>query len=223
MKDSINHEKEIQKMQMENLMLQINPHFIYNTMNSIVYMARMSGKPEIADFTNAFISLLQNTLKVRNSIYNDLGDELKNVKNYLYLQEFRYGNKFTYELICPEEFKECRVLNVMLQPVVENAIFHGIAPKDGPGRIEIRCERESDSLKVTVADDGMGIAEDMLKTILREDYTQNSGVHKIGLGNVRKRIQDTFGERYTLVVKSEVGKGTQVIMTVPYIKIQKVE
>ena len=63
----------------------------------------------------------------------------------------------------------------------------------------------------------------LLMTILREDYTQNSGVHKIGLGNVRKRIQDTFGERYTLVVKSEVGKGTQVIMTVPYIKIQKVE
>lgn len=88
MNESVEHEKILRKMQIENLMLQINPHFIYNTMNSIVYMARMNGNTQIADFANAFISLLQNTLDVTDSVYQTLRQELLNVKNYLYLQSY---------------------------------------------------------------------------------------------------------------------------------------
>lgn len=216
MNTSVEHEKKIQQMQTENLMLQINPHFIYNTMNSIVYMARMDGNTQIADFTNAFISLLQSTLRVRSSVYTTLGEELKNVRSYLFLQSYRYGNKFTWEIDCPAEYKQCRVISVMLQPVVENAIFHGIAPKDGPGMIRITArEEENACLEITVQDDGIGMEKDTLEQILREDYVQKGGVHKIGVGNVRARILEVYGKPYTLSMTSAPGEGTAVTIRIP--------
>ena len=276
MNASVEHEKKIQQMQMENLLLQINPHFIYNTMNSIVYMARMSGNKEIADFTNAFISFLQGTLRVRSSIYTSLGEDLKNAGSYLYLQSYRYGNKFTWEIDCPPELEGAQIVSVMLQPVVENAIFHGIAPRDGPGRIwiearrtgggtvtcdaadmitetaeeertaedsgaeekseekhegkreekyegkcedkrEKKCEeRHEGKLRIVVRDDGIGMDEQTLEQILDESYVQKGGIHKIGLGNVLSRIREAYGEEGSLRIESIPGRGTSVIIEIPY-------
>ncbi|MBO7708937.1 MAG: histidine kinase [Lachnospiraceae bacterium] len=221
MNESVAHEKKIQQMQTENLMLQINPHFIYNTMNSIVYMARMDGNQQIADFTNAFISLLQSTLRVRDSVYTTLGEELKNVRSYLFLQSYRYGNKFTWEIDCPEELEACRVICVMLQPVVENAIFHGIAPKDGPGQIRITAEKTTHDdmtqiLLIEVSDDGVGMDAQTLSQILSEDYVHRGGVHKIGVGNVRARIREVYKDPYTLEITSLPGEGTQVVIEIPF-------
>ena len=215
LRKSVEHEKMLQQIQTENLMLQINPHFIYNTMNSIVYMARMNGNREIADFTNAFITLLQSTLRVRNSIYSTLGEELRIVENYLFLQEYRYGNKFTYEIRCPEELRDCRILSVMLQPVVENAIFHGIAPKDGPGRLEIEARQAEGDLVITVTDDGVGMSSEQLSEVFREDYVQSAGIHKIGIGNVNKRIQEMYGAPYALTLESALGEWTRVTIRIP--------
>lgn len=220
MHESVEHEKVLRRMEIENLMLQINPHFIYNTMNSIVYMAKMGGDSRIADFANAFISLLQNTLHVRDSIYNTVRSELSTVESYLCLQEYRYADKFTYEIHCPEELLDCQVLNVMLQPAVENAIFHGIAPKDGKGRLLIDISRESDALRVRIEDDGIGMTPEILAEQLRPGYTQRGGVRKIGVANVRDRISEIYGEPYCLMIESEAGVGTKVIMTVPYKKEQ---
>ena len=213
--ESVEHEKKLQQMQLENLMLQINPHFIYNTMNSIVYMARMNGNEQIAEYTNAFISLLQSTLRVRSSVFVTLGDELRTVRSYLYLQAIRYGNKFSWEIDCADELLDCQVLNAMLQPVVENAIFHGIAPKDGPGRIDISAQRAGEQLTLRVTDDGVGIPPEALAEIFREDIGQSYGVHRIGIGNVRKRIQEVYGADGALEIASEPGRGTRVTMRVP--------
>lgn len=215
LRESVEHEKMLQQIQTENLMLQINPHFIYNTMNSIVYMARMSGNREIAEFTNAFITLLQSTLRVRSSIYSTLDEELRIVEKYLFLQEYRYGNKFTYEIRCPEVLRRCRILSVMLQPVVENAIFHGIAPKDGSGHLVIEARQEGADLEITVTDDGVGISPEQLPEIMREDYTQNVGIHKIGIGNVHKRIQEMYGKGYALTLESALGAWTRVTIRIP--------
>ena len=222
MNASVEHEKRIQQMQTENLMLQINPHFIYNTMNSIVYMARMDGNTQIADFTNAFISLLQSTLRVRSSVYTTLGEELKNVKNYLFLQSYRYENKFNWEIDCPDELLGCRIVSVMLQPVVENSIFHGIAPKDGPGLIRIGISREEESflpdpvLKIIIEDDGIGMSPETLETIMDENYVQKGGIHKIGIGNVRARIREIYGDPYSMRIESTPAKGTVVTIEIPY-------
>lgn len=212
---SVEHEQKLRQMQTENLMLQINPHFIYNTMNSIVYMARMDGNRQIADFTNAFISLLQSTLRVRSSVYSTLGEELGIVKNYLYLQEYRYANKFTYDIQCPEELRQCRILSVILQPVVENAIFHGVAPKDGPGHIGIAVKEAGGALEITVEDDGVGITQAQLVDIENEDYARSSGIHRIGIGNVRKRIEEIYGSPYTMRIESAVARWTRVTIRIP--------
>ena len=245
MDTSVEHEKKIHQMETENLLLQINPHFIYNTMNSIVYMARMEGNNQLADFTNAFISLLQSTLRVHSSVYTTLEEELKNVRSYLTLQSYRYDNKFTCEIDCPQELTGCRIVSVMLQPVVENAIFHGIAPKDGPGSIWIRVSRVESGpdlpvsreesrpdlsvsreqsrpdlpgplLRITVQDDGVGMSQETLSLLLSESYEQKGGVHKIGLGNVQARIREVYGPPYGMKIASEPGVGTTVTIEIPY-------
>ncbi len=218
MNDSVEHEKILRKMQIENLMLQINPHFIYNTMNSIVYMARMNGNTRIADFANAFISLLQNTLDVTDSVYQTLRQELLNVKNYLYLQSYRYADKFVYEIECDKELMECKILNVMIQPAVENAIFHGIAPKEGKCALKISVHRKDNAVEICVEDNGVGMAEEILQELMCTSHKQKEGVRKIGVANVKKRIRNIFGEPYDLEIESKVNVGTKVIMTIPYIK-----
>lgn len=216
MNESVEREKILRNMQIENLMLQINPHFIYNTMNSIVYMARMNGNTQIADFANAFISLLQSTLDVTDSVYQTLGQELLNVKNYLYLQSYRYADKFTYEIQCEEELMGCKILNVMIQPAVENAIFHGIAPKEGNCVLKISVCRKEETLEILVEDNGVGMSEKILQDLMRTTYKQKEGIRKIGVANVRNRIRTIFGEPYDLKIESKENVGTKVIMTVPY-------
>ena len=216
----LNYEQKLQNMKMENLMLQINPHFIYNSMNSIVYMARIHHVQEIADYTNAFISLLQTTLKLHDSVYSDVETELKTISNYLYMQEFRYGNKFTYEIRCPDELKKMRILNVMLQPIVENAIFHGIAPKDGKGNIIVSIAEKEGILELTVADDGVGMNQETANKLLTED-TAAGGIHKIGIGNVVKRIKEMYGGYpYGLYIQSIPEAGTIVRISIPCQKAQ---
>ncbi len=218
MNESVEHEKVLRRMQIENLLLQINPHFIYNTINSIVYMARMGGNDRIADFANAFIKLLQNTLNVRDSVYQTVGMELQTVENYLYLQKYRYGNKFTYEIQCEEELKDCQILNVMVQPAVENAIFHGIAPKEGTGKLSVSVCRDKNVLVVCVEDNGVGMSPETLAEQMKPDHVQRGGVRKIGVANVRNRIREIYGEPYNLQIESKLNMGTKVIMTVPYVK-----
>lgn len=215
MHESVEHEKAIRRMQIENLMLQINPHFIYNTINSIVYMARMSGNHQIADFANAFVSLLQSTLNVRNSVYNTVREELKTVENYLILQKYRYADKFVYHIQCEEELMDCQILNVMLQPAVENAIFHGISPKDGKCVLTISIHREKDDLILCVEDDGVGMSQERLAELFTDEHAHKGDVRKIGVANVRDRIREIYGEPYNLKIESESGVGTRVIMHVP--------
>lgn len=218
MQRSVEHEKQARRMQIENLMLQINPHFIYNTLNSIVYMARMGECKKIVLFTNSFISLLQSTLTIRDSIYSTVRNELKTVESYLILQKYRYDDKFSYVIRCKEAFMECTVLNVMLQPIVENAIFHGIAPKEGSGLLQISVEREENDLKICVEDDGIGMDQKTIEMQLNQsDLHQKDGIRKLGIANVRERIQEEYGTKYGLTIFSKLGAGTRVIITVPYI------
>ena len=221
MHQSVEHEKVLRRMQIENLMLQINPHFIYNTMNSIVYMARMSGNGQIADFANAFISLLQSTLDVRDSVYQTVRKELCTVENYLFLQKYRYADKFTYEIDCAEDLMDCEILNVMVQPAVENAIFHGIVPKEESCELKICVSKKENNLVVTVEDNGVGMSPETLAELMRPGHEQKGGVRKIGVANVRNRIREIYGEPYDLVIESELDVGTKVIMTVPYVKTQE--
>lgn len=212
---SVEHEKIMRRSQVDQLLLQINPHFIYNTLNSIVYMARLEGNQDIVKFVNAFISLLQNTLHVENKVFISLEEELKNAENYIVLQKYRYMDKFDEEIRCPEELKIYQVPKVILQPIVENAIFHGIAPMEGRGKLTVRIEKKQDVLEIVVEDNGIGMTEDMKNRVLGDGYVNKSGMRKIGMANVKRRIKEICGEEYEFRIKSEQGIGTKVIMELP--------
>jgi two-component system sensor histidine kinase YesM len=113
---------------------------------------------------------------------------------------------------------DCQILNVMIQPAVENAIFHGIAPKETTGKLWIIIRREEENLVVCVEDDGVGMTEETIAEQLQSEHVQKGGVRKIGIANVRNRIRETYGEPYDLQIKSKVNEGTRVIMTVPFVR-----
>ncbi|MCR5109091.1 MAG: sensor histidine kinase [Lachnospiraceae bacterium] len=216
MDESLEHEKKLHRMSMENLLLQINPHFIYNTMNSIVYMAKINKNNEIAQFTNHFISLLQKTLKIRKSVFTTLESELDTVRHYLYLQEFRYGNRFEYEFDVKEEILKARIPGMMIQPVVENAIFHGLAPKTGKGSLAIKGSYKDGILILTIEDDGIGMDAETVSSLFDEDKSEEETAHRIGIANVRKRISEIYKDRADMVISSTPGQGTKVMFTIPF-------
>ncbi len=212
---SVEHEKIIRRSQVDQLLLQINPHFIYNTLNSIVYMARIEGNQDIEEFVNAFISLLQSTLHVENKIYISLEEEIKNVENYLILQKYRYMDKFEEVIHCPEELKTYMVPKVILQPIVENAIFHGVAPMEGKGKLVVSVEKKQNKLHIVVEDNGIGMSDDMIKRLFDDEYVGGGGMRKIGIANVYRRIKEICGEEYGFRIESAKGAGTRVIIDLP--------
>ena len=217
MEMSVEHEKIIRRSQVDQLLLQINPHFMYNTLNSIVYMARMEGNKDIEIFVNEFISLLQSSLYVDGSVFISLEEELKNVDNYLTLQKYRYVDQFEAEIVCREEWKQYQVPRVILQPIVENAIFHGIAPMEGKGKLRIMVKVEERHLQVVVADNGIGMSEEMIQALYHEEHGNRSSMRKIGTANVYRRIKEICGEEYGFTVESEEGWGTRVTIHLPLI------
>lgn len=216
LQNAVEDEKMKRKMQIDNLMLQINPHFIYNTLNSIIYMASETGDDRIIDFTNAFISLLQNTLRIRNTIYVSLEEALENVKNYAVIQKYRYMDKFDLVIECPEECLGAAIPNIMLQPMVENAIFHGIAPKEEHCTVRIRAEREAEELIIRVIDNGCGMPQERADSLLDEEQHNQGGMRRIGIANVNRRMKEIYGESHGLKIISEEGTGTEIIMRIPY-------
>lgn len=220
---SVEHEKAIRRSQVDQLLLQINPHFIYNTLNSIVYMARIEGNQDIEAFVNAFISLLQSTLRVENKVYITLEEEIQNVQNYLILQKYRYMDKFEAEINCPKELMKYQVPKVILQPLVENAIFHGIAPMEGKGKLVVSVEKAEKLLRIIVEDNGIGMTEDMVKRLFEAEYVSRGGMRKIGVENVYRRIKEICGEEYGFRIKSSSGTGTKVTIDLPLEQEQEVQ
>lgn len=221
MEESIAYEKATKELEIDRLMLQINPHFIYNTLNSIVYMAQIQGNKDIVKFANAFISLLQATLRVdAEDIFIPMKQEIQNIQNYLLLQSYRYPGRFdaVYEL--EEEVLDCRIPNVLIQPIVENAIFHGVAGSLKRGTLKIQMKKIQDRIEIVVEDDGLGMEPETVRQLLGEGKAGKDGIHSIGVANVRKRIEHIYGKEYGIHIESEVGKGTRVTLSIPYEKMR---
>ncbi len=219
MEESIAYEKATKELEIDRLMRQINPHFIYNTLNSIVYLAQIQGNKDIVTFSNAFISLLQDTLRVgTDDIFISMKQEIQNVQNYLLLQSYRYPNRFTVEYEIAEEVLDCRVPNVLIQPIVENAIFHGVAAMPRQGKLTLTIKQKGTHIVILVEDDGLGMEPETVKKLL--DGEPASGqTHSIGVSNVRKRIEHIYGNGYGIQIFSKSGEGTRVILEIPYEKL----
>lgn len=219
---SIQYEQAVKKMEIDRLMLQINPHFIYNTLDSIVYMAKIEGNGDIAEFASALIALLQNTLKVDGeNPFLSLKTELQNLQHYLILQKYRYPDKFDVTICVENDCMDCKVPTVLLQPLVENAIFHGLCSRPGKGKLSILGyhDKEHNGLVLCVQDDGMGMSKEQMEHLFEEHEKSSNGMRKIGMYNVKKRMEELYGPPYGVTAESSQGKGTKITLFLPFQKL----
>ena len=169
----------------------INPHFLYNTLDSIIWMAETNDSNIVA-MTEALAKLFRISLNKGNEEIS-LERELEHVKNYLIIQSMRYADKFTYEISAEPGVERCRTIKLILQPIVENCIYHGIKKKRGTGKITIRAYRREQNLIIEVSDDGCGMPEEICRKILSDEIeSENISGSGIGVKNVNERNPAPF-------------------------------
>ena len=211
----IEEQEDKRKYELQALQAQINPHFLYNTLDSIIWMAETNDSNIVA-MTEALAKLFRISLNKGNEEIS-LERELEHVKNYLIIQSMRYADKFTYEILVEPGVERCRTIKLILQPIVENCIYHGIKKKRGTGKITIRAYRREQDLIIEVSDDGCGMPEEICRKILSDEIeSENISGSGIGVKNVNERIQLRFGKKYGLSYSSEEGVGTTVTYILPY-------
>ena len=203
------------KIEIQLLQSQVNPHFLYNTLDSIRWMAVIQKSPGIESMTRSLSNLLKNIAKGTQDKIT-LEEELALLHDYVEIQSVRYMEAFTFYDTVPKELYHYRIIKLTLQPLVENAIFHGIEPTGENGTITVTGREEDNDLVLCVTDDGAGIPPDVLPTLLSEERPRShASLNGIGVCNVHKRLQMLYGDAYGLTIESEPGAGTCVTVRVP--------
>lgn len=213
------NEKELvneqQKMEFKMLASQINPHFLYNTLESIRMKAFTVGDREVANAIKLLGKSMRYVLENNGTTFTALKNELNHIETYIMIQKMRFGDKFNYELCVDDDIdtEQCRILPLLLQPIVENALVHGLEEKEEGGMITLQVERcgGSEDIRITISDNGCGMDEATLAQ-LRRDIEEKNPERKesIGLYNINQRIKLCYGEQYGMAVQSELEKGTAV-------------
>ena len=222
------HEQKV-KSERNALQAQINPHFLYNTLDIIVWMIENGQREDAVRAVTALARFFRVSLsKGRNII--PVRDELEHVRNYLLIQEMRYKNKFRYVIDCQPEAADLSTIKLVVQPIVENAIYHSMDFMDGDGLIEIRAGTQDGLLTITVSDNGLGMPPEVVEGLLsqeprpeasrRESGRKGSG---IGLRNVQERIRLYFGPDYGVSIQSEPDEGTVVTLQMPAVPYGEME
>ncbi|QYR23055.1 sensor histidine kinase [Paenibacillus sp. sptzw28] len=209
------------RMSAELLFAQINPHFIYNTLNTVIYLARKKSHDSIIDMVESFIGILQDAVHIgEGNLHTTVHQEMKLIDHYVAIQRHRYGGKFDFVWEVEEGAQDCRIPKSLLQPLVENAIFHGVSGREEPGSIGISIREQGETLRILVWDDGIGMSPEMAGK-LKQDASgpeRTDGPSRIGIRNIRERIHHLCGDAYGLEIASEEGVGTEVVLTLPLIK-----
>ncbi len=208
------NERQKRKLELSFLQAQINPHFMYNTLFSIKCMVDMKNNEKASQMLTAFIQLLRSTLSNPDE-YVEIQHEFEMLQQYMDIQQFRYDNHFQIFFESDEEVSKKKIPKLLIQPLLENAIFHGIEQKKEGGLIILTARLIRDTVVVTIEDNGVGMDPEIREKIERGE-TVPGKIH-IGIGNVKERIQLNFGENYGVRIESAQGKGTKVILTFPVI------
>ena len=221
MQDIVTEHEEKRKSEFDSLQAQINPHFLYNTLDIIVWQIENEKQSEAVHTVTALARFFRLSLGKGKNIVT-VKAEIDHVKNYLMIQHMRFKNKFDYEFEIAEDVLELSSLKLMLQPMVENAIYHGMEFMDGDGLIKIKAWREADELYLSVTDNGLGMTEDKVSLVLAGKSNSGNGRGSgIGVKNVNERIKLYFGEKYGLKIDSEPDVGTTVIIHLPAKKYEE--
>lgn len=211
-----------QNAELHALQSQINPHFLYNTLNCLSNIGLAYDIPQIADISVAMSNIYRYSIKGDKIV--SLGDELQCIREYMKIMDIRFNGKFEAEYYFEEEVLKLYTLRMILQPIVENAVYHGLEQKSGKGSLVIEGRIAGEELLLTVQDNGKAMTplqvEELKKTI--QEYEKIGLYHSekssIGLGNINKRIKIQFGEKYGLHVESQESVGTKVMLLLPVIR-----
>ncbi|KJJ68840.1 sensor histidine kinase [Clostridium sp. FS41] len=224
MNDIVAEHESKRKSEFDTLQSQINPHFLYNTLDIIVWMIENEKQSEAVKVVTALARFFRISLSKGKSII-PVRDELEHVRNYLMIQHMRYKNKFTYTIEADEDVMDLASLKLMLQPLVENAIYHGMEFMDGDGEIRIRAWRREEDLYMSVSDNGLGMTKEQVERLFSAaDHAPSRRGSGIGVKNVNERIRLYFGSGYGLAIRSEPDEGTTVtahLPAVPYEDLKK--
>lgn len=203
-------ETDIHHYEMNALYSQINPHFLYNTLDTIVWMAEFNQSEDVIKTTKSLAQFFRLSLNQGKEL-TSLGAEIDHVKQYLYIQKQRYQEKLEYEFIVDEDLLEHMVPKIILQPIVENSIYHGIRDLDDNGLITVTVKQNNNDIIIDVSDNGVGYnsEDETISGLPKSNKTKLGGV---GLKNVHKRIQLFCGQTYGATIRSELNKGTTVTL-----------
>ena len=194
------------------LQSQINPHFLYNTLDSIYWKAQASGQQEIGEMVWSLSQLFRSSLS-KGTRYTTVAHEFAFLEQYLRLQQLRYGAKINYDIYIDSNVVNEMIPKLILQPFVENAIYHGLEPKDTPGNVWVSCIRQQDHLKFEILDNGIGINAEML-----EELNKPSSTNAHAIQNVRERLKIIYRDHFSLNINSHNGNGTQIIIIIPRLR-----
>ncbi len=210
-------EREKQEVEINALQAQINPHFIYNTLATIKWMAMIQNNQSIANLLTAFINLMEYSANFKESLIT-LEQEQLFLQNYLLIQKTRYHNLNEISITVSAELLSYKLLKFIIQPVLENALFHGIANLQGEGSVTVVVKRDGGKLVIAVQDNGAGIAGEKLlelRTGIKTHNHSNRGLNNIGLSNIQERIRANYGPEYGLEIDSAPERGTAVFIKLP--------
>jgi two-component system sensor histidine kinase YesM len=212
-------EAELRSLQYELdfLQAQINPHFIHNTLNAIGYQAEKAGNREVYRSLESFNILLRAAICGTGELI-PVREELELVENYLRILQLRYGNNFSVVWQVPDEIQTSMVPKLILQPLVENAIIHGIGSSGNKGEVRINIFREEWKLFLKVRDNGAGMDRKIIET-LKDPEKRKRRFNRVGLNNIEERVKILFGEEYGLSIQSQCGKGTEITVVIPFEKL----
>ncbi|GIP20634.1 sensor histidine kinase [Paenibacillus sp. J22TS3] len=217
--NSIKEQELIKIAELRTLQAQINPHFLYNTLDSIIWLAENRKSEEVIEIVRALTTFFRISLSRGRDLIT-IKDEIEHIGNYLTIQKMRYRDILDYEIQIDEDILNCLILKMTLQPLVENALYHGIKNKRGKGMIRISGSFiSSDAIRIFIHDNGAGMSQERLKELkanldqkVEDELKQDGG---FGFNNVHQRLRLYHGELYGLQLESELGVGTTVIVNIP--------
>ncbi|GAA0083753.1 sensor histidine kinase [Clostridium sp. CTA-7] len=219
-KDLNKYVDELVKVQREKrvaeihaLQMQINPHYIFNTLSSIKWLIWQGSNDKSISALDSFISLLRNTIS-KTDEFITVADEIENIKNYVFINNIRYGDRIKVEYFIMPDCNDYLVPKLILQPFIENSFFHGF-PSDEEGKIQIFIKEQDENMKIEVYDNGVGIEEETLEKVKEKKENKNEHFSGIGINNVDSRIKLIYGDEYGIEIKSKLDKGTTITIIIP--------